>query len=267
MEKTLNEGIIEDEEYLLLKKDGSVINGEAFGQIVAHGLKTPLLTITGYLNLLAEELSGKLSGEEREILDRVVARSKEVLSMIEDLKSYFFLDQSRNGYEESQINPLIDKVIESLKCKTDGAPVRFKVQKEIPSVIACPAELYQVFYNLLENAVKFGADEIELSYKRGQHTHRFMIKDNGWGIESYFVSKIFNIFSRSPRAKKDRGGTGMGLAIVKRLIERHNGKIWVESTVGQGSIFMFELPVNPSLDYSRIIRANCGLEGSEARCV
>lgn len=220
---------------------------EAFGNIVAHDLKTSLITIKEFSRLLAEDISGKITDEEGDLLNRVVSCSAEALSMVEDLRKYLVIDSEKNHFERVHIGEILDQVQEALLAGTPSSEVTLDIPRDLPSLVVRPSAFFHVFYNLTENAVKFGARTVRISYQKLPNAHRFSVIDDGWGIEPYFAHKIFNIFSRSPRAKKEKEGTGIGLAIVKRLIEKHNGKIWMESKEGQGSTFSFEIPDEPHL--------------------
>lgn len=217
---------------------------EALGQIVAHDLKTPLLAVMEYSRFLSEDASGKLSEEENNFLSRVIACSHDAYQMIEDLRRYYSLGQEKDGIEQVEPGQVIQQVLESLGAVSSLRDVNISIQGDIPAIAWRPTQLYHVFYNLIENAVKFGAKSIKVGYEKRNNYHRFTVKDDGWGIEEFFLGKVFDIFTRSPKVRNKRGGTGIGLAIVKRLIEGHNGRIWVDSAEGKGSAFTFEFPAD-----------------------
>jgi two-component system, LuxR family, sensor kinase FixL len=216
---------------------------ETFGHIVAHDLKTPLITIMEFSRLLGEQLAGKLNDEEKDIVRRIVTSSSDSIAMIEDLRKYYFIDREEDRLEEVDIRLIISQVLAALEGKNLLAAAKITIEPEKIIITWKPTAIYHIFHNLLENAVKFGARNITISYEKREKAHRFLIKDDGWGIENYFVEKVFDVFSRSPSARKSSVGTGIGLAIVKRLIEKHGGKISVESRKGEGSTFIFEIPV------------------------
>jgi PAS domain S-box-containing protein len=216
---------------------------EAFGHIVAHDLKTPLITIMEFSRLLAEQLMEKLTDEEKDIIHRIVASSSDCIAMIEDLRKYYFIDREEDRYEEIDVRLLITQVLTSMEGKNLLVATEVEIKPQRIVMTWKPTALYHIFQNLLENAVKFGAKKITIEYESRQDRHRFSVRDDGWGIENYFIDKIFDIFSRSPSARKSSIGTGIGLAIVKRLIDKHGGYIGVESLKGEGSTFTFEIPI------------------------
>lgn len=219
---------------------------EAFGHIVAHDLKTPLISIMEFSRLLSEQVTDRLSNDEKDIMNRIVSCSGETIQMIEDLRKYYFLDHEEDKYEEIDISLIFSQVFSALEGKDMLSLAEIKIDPDMPPVITGrPTVMYHILYNLIENAVKFGGAQVSVSYRQVSGFHRFSIKDNGWGIEPYFHAKIFDIFSRSPKARKKSHGTGIGLAIVKRLVEKHRGRIWFESSEENGSTFTFELPVVP----------------------
>ncbi len=219
---------------------------EAFGHIVAHDLKTPLISIMEFSRLLSEQASGKLNDEEKDMMNRILSCSGETIQMIEDLRKYYFLDHDEDGNEEIDLSLVFSQVFSALEGKDILSLAEIVIEPDMPSTImGKPTAIYHILYNLIENAVKFGASRVSVSYQYVSGFHRFSIKDNGWGIEKYFHTKIFDIFSRSPKARKQSHGTGIGLAIVKRLIEKHRGRIWFESAEGIGSTFIIEIPEVP----------------------
>jgi len=220
---------------------------EAFGHIIAHDLKTPLISIMEFSRLLSEQAMEKLGDDEKDMMNRIVTCSGETIQMIEDLRKYYFLDHEEDRYEDIDMPMTFSQVFSALEGKSMLSLAKIEIDPGMPgNITGKPTVLYHILYNLIENAIKFGGTHVSVSYQQVPGYHRFAVKDDGWGIESYFHGKIFDIFSRSPKARKKSHGTGIGLAIVKRLTEKHRGRIWFESSEGSGSTFTFEIPVVPS---------------------
>ncbi|MDQ7826048.1 MAG: PAS domain-containing sensor histidine kinase [Candidatus Eremiobacteraeota bacterium] len=219
---------------------------EIFGHIIAHDFKTPLISIQEFSRLLAEHATNKLCDEEKDMLARIVSGSREALAMIDDLRRYYLIDREEEHYAEVDVKAMLEQISMQIKAEDRFARVRIVPEGELPLMMVRPSAFHHILHNLLENGAKFGASLISVRYDRHRDFHRFTISDDGWGIEPFFIKKVFDIFSRSPKARKESSGTGIGLAIVQRMVKKHGGRITAESIEGKGTTFSLEIPVTPS---------------------
>jgi signal transduction histidine kinase len=219
---------------------------EAFVYTVSHDLKTPIVTIEGFVGALREDFGDNLSAKGEEYLKFMTDAAKKMELLINDL-----LELSRVGRlaEKKTRFPFSEVVQESLatvRPLVQARGIEVTVGENLPVVYGDRKRMVQVLDNLLANAVKYiGKDnpspriDIGVAEKNGQKA--FFVRDNGIGIESGYFEKIFQIFQRLPSAKRAAEGTGIGLTIVRRIIECHGGKIWLTSEPGKGSTFFFTL--------------------------
>lgn len=214
-----------------------------FNYVASHDLQEPLKTISSYTNLLKENYSDKLDQEGSLFLDFIMDSSNRMSSLIYDL-----LDYSRVGVDSKftrvDLNVTVEKVLEDLGTIIKEVDPELDIH-ELPSIICNPIGLRQVFQNLIGNALKFKMQDrrlkITISAKKVGNDYKFLIADNGIGVEEKYKERIFGVFQRL-HAKSEYEGTGIGLALCEKVIEMHNGKIWLESTLGEGSNFYFLLP-------------------------
>lgn len=235
----------QDRESLLQELSNKNAELESFVYTVSHDLKTPIVTIEGFIGALREDF-GKLLGQEGErYLSRISEATQKMEGLINDL-----LDLSRIGrITESKIEvsftDLVKEAARSLDARIKERGIAVLIPENMPSLYGEKKRLGQVVDNLMANAVKYiGQDNpsplIEVgAEKRGEETV-FLVRDNGIGIDKMYFDKIFSIFQRLPSAKKI-DGTGIGLTIVKRIAELYGGQVWVESEVGKGSTFYFTI--------------------------
>jgi light-regulated signal transduction histidine kinase (bacteriophytochrome) len=184
-------------------------------------------------------------GEEADDYIRfVVDAGKKMQSLIADLLAYSRVTTKESNLVRTESGAVLQETLAALKPKIDRCNVRI-TNDPLPPVMADATQLGQVFQNLIGNAIKFrqhdGTPEIHVSGKRVDGMVQFSVRDNGIGIDPEYFDKIFVIFQRLHRYEEYEG-TGIGLALCKRIIERHGGRIWVESEVGKGSTFFFTLP-------------------------
>ena len=222
---------------------------ERFTYTVSHDLKSPLFTIRGFLGYLQEDaLSGNVERLTRDI-QRIAEAADKMQLLLNDLLELSRIGRVMNEPQPVQFGRLIDEVLELLHGKLHERGVRVIVQEGLPEVFGDRQRLLEVVQNLVENAVKFLDDQphprIEIG-QRGADPERghpiFYIKDNGIGIAPEHHERIFGLFNKlDPKSE----GTGIGLALVKRIIEFHRGRIWVESRPGEGTAFLFTLPTAP----------------------
>jgi len=220
---------------------------ESFAYSVSHDLRTPLRAIDGYTQLLKQNHVDQLDDEGRRLL-RVVRESTQTMgTLIDDL-----LTLSRLGRREMDTCPLeMDRLTrdaydEVCRTRSAAADVTFEVQS-LPSAVGDPSMMGHVMSNLLSNAVKFSRTEaaprVEVGGERQNDEVVFYVRDNGVGFDTEFADKLFGVFERL-HDEDAFEGTGVGLAIVDRIIQRHDGRVWAESTQGEGATFYFSLPAH-----------------------
>jgi light-regulated signal transduction histidine kinase (bacteriophytochrome) len=215
---------------------------EQFAYVASHDLQEPLRMISSYTQLLAQRYRDKLDQDAKDFIDYAVSGAQRMQLLINDLLAY-----SRVGTRGEPPEPIAAE--ETLRQATAnlsmaigeaGAEV---TNESLPTVSADGGQLVQVFQNLIANAIKFRGAEpprIHLSAEPTENAWLFRIRDNGVGIDPKYFSRLFQIFQRLHSKKVP--GTGIGLATCRRIVERHGGKIWVESEAGKGSTFCFTLP-------------------------
>lgn len=218
---------------------------EAFSYSVSHDLRAPLRAIEGFAQILLEDHSGQLDPEARRCLNVIITSTERMNRLIEDLLAFSRL--TRAEFETRPIN--MTELAQSAAGELRRSDPNSKAQITIPPLLPVKADaamLRQVWINLISNALKFSRKqsnpEIELgSYIDGSE-QVYYVKDNGVGFDMQYAPKLFNVFQRLHRSDQFEG-TGVGLAIVRRIIHRHGGRTWAEGKVGAGATFWFSLPV------------------------
>jgi len=214
---------------------------EQFAYIVSHDLREPLASMIGYIRLLQESFAEKLPADAQELLAATVETATRMDSLIHHLLDYSKEGQTKNK-QLVNTSQLIEKVLFDLSAIISENQAVFEINK-LPNLYAYSTELKSVFQNIISNAIKFRkpdvCPQIKIDCKAIEQGWEFRIKDNGIGIPTSEKQKIFNIFQRVHREKYN--GTGIGLASCKKIVEHHNGKIWVESELGSGSCFYFTI--------------------------
>ena len=212
-----------------------------FAYVASHELQEPLRLAERYAVLLAEDLHTRLEVRERESLAGVLDSTRRMQALIDDLLALSRIASEGRPFETCDTNALFDRAARSLAGTIEAT--RAEVRRDDLPVVRCDgSQLLQLFHNLLANALKFRRGEpprIHASAERQAGGWRFAVRDNGMGIEAGQEDTIFGMFKR---LHPELPGTGMGLAICKRIVERHGGRMWVTSEPGQGSTFWFELP-------------------------
>lgn len=217
---------------------------QRFAYIAAHDLQTPLRSIASFTQLAMMRLKGQLDAETGEFMQRVCENTKRMQILINDLLAYSRLDSQARPFEETDMRRLFDEVCSSLAgtIEQSGAKV---IGSEMPTLFVDRTQIAQVLTNLIENGIKYNQSkqiEIQVSARRENDEWIFVIRDNGIGIAPRFQEQIFTVFKRL-HAYHEYPGSGVGLAICQRVLERHGGRIWVESAPGEGSVFYFALPI------------------------
>jgi light-regulated signal transduction histidine kinase (bacteriophytochrome) len=218
---------------------------EQFAYVASHDLQEPLRVIVSYLQLLERRYKGQLDERADKYIAYAVDGSKRMQQLINDLLAY-----SRVGRPGKQLSPVdcglaLGRALDSLRAaiRESGAEV---TSDPLPTVQGDLTELTQLFQNLVANAIKFRGPEpprIRVEVEPGEGEWLFAVGDNGIGIEPEFRDRIFIMFQRL-HGRAEYPGTGIGLAICRKVVEHHGGRIWVESRPGEGSVFRFTIPRN-----------------------
>ena len=216
---------------------------ESFVYTVSHDLRAPLVSLDGFSSLLKRESQNQLGEQGRHYLERIRANVAHMNTLVTELLELSRIGRVVGPEEEIDMGVLLREIEKGLVLKLEQEGVEFIVQQPLPAVRGDRGRIRQVFANLIENALKFRSLErglrIEMGCEEERGFYRFYVRDNGIGILPQYQEQIFE-----PFRQLDRGidGVGMGLALVKRIVEHHGGRLWVESELGKGSTFYFTIP-------------------------
>jgi signal transduction histidine kinase len=215
-----------------------------FAYIAAHDLQEPLRAVSSYVQLLKRQLAGKLDADATENIEFAVNGAARMQKLIQDLLAYSRVGKERKPFHPVNGNALMAAVVKNLAQTVKESSARV-TWDELPVVMGDETQLIQLLQNLVSNAIKFRkrdeAPAVHVSAAEEDGHWRFKVADNGIGIEAQYHQRIFVIFQRL-HARSAYPGTGIGLAICKKIVERHGGEIDVNSTPGQGSVFTFTIP-------------------------
>ena len=216
---------------------------EQFAYIASHDLQAPLRMVSSYVQLLARRYQGKLDQDADDFIGFASEGAARMQRLINDLLAYSRVGTRGKSFEEVNLESVVSEALENLLVgiKEKNAVV---IHDPLPRVYGDSGQLTQLFQNLIDNAIKFHRDEqplVHVSARLEEGDCICSVQDNGIGIAPEYVDKIFVLFQRL-HTRKEYPGTGIGLAICKRIVERHGGQIWVESSPGKGSTFHFRLP-------------------------
>ena len=218
---------------------------QQFAYVASHDLREPLRMITSFLQLLERRYSNKLDKDANEFIGFAVDGAKRLDDMINDLLSYSQVTRKEMEFNTINSEQILEQSLINLKVPIDENNA-IVTHDSLPIIVGDANLLVQLFQNLIGNAIKYhGANipKIHISaINEGNHA-KFSVKDNGIGIDTGHLERIFTIFQRL-HSKEEYEGTGIGLAIVQKIVHQHKGKIWVESELGKGSTFYFTIPIN-----------------------
>ncbi|MCQ9206429.1 MAG: ATP-binding protein [Omnitrophica bacterium] len=220
---------------------------DSFVYTASHDLRAPLRAISSFSGFLEEDSKNKLNKEGREHLGEIQKGVDRMDALIRDLLLLSRITRIKNPYEDVDIKSLIDSVVERIKFDIKKSNVDLKIQENLPRIRCDRIKMGEVFVNLITNAIKFSSKnnkarpKVEIGYRDEGDSYEFYVRDNGIGIAPQFHKDVFTIFRRLQTAQ-DYDGTGAGLAIVKRIIDDHEGRIWIESESGKGATFRFTIP-------------------------
>jgi len=222
---------------------------EQFAHVASHDLQEPLRMVIGFLDLLAERYGGQLGPDADEFIGFAVDGARRMQNLINALLEYSRISTRGQAPRPTDANVALQDALWNLQVAIAEAGATV-THDPLPTVLADPTQLMQLFQNLIGNAIKFRRAEPPVVHISAQQTTdiaagkamwEFLVRDNGIGIAAEDADRIFNLFERL-HTQRQYPGVGIGLAVCKKIVERHGGRIWVESTPGQGSTFHFTLP-------------------------
>jgi PAS domain S-box-containing protein len=211
---------------------------QQFAYVASHDLQEPARMVSSYVSLLEMEYGDQFDDQAQEYMDFATDGADRMQDMIDALLDYSRVRTDAEEFTETDANEVLSETLTDLELLIDerGATV---THDELPTVHADRSQLGQLFQNLVENAIQHGGTEVHIAAKQRDDNIRFSVSDDGEGIPERQQDKIFEIFEQGSR---DDEGTGIGLAICDRIVSRHGGEMWVESTDGEGTTFYFTLP-------------------------
>lgn len=218
---------------------------DAFAYIASHDLKEPLRGIHNYSNFLMEDYGNTLNEEGKHKLQTLIRLTQRMEDLIDSLLHFSRLGRVDLSMQQTDLNELVNRSLDLLSARIEQMQVDIQIRRPLPTVYCDRIQVGEVFNNLIANSIKYNdkAEKIiEIGYiEESLAPITFYVRDNGIGIREKHFDSIFRIFKRLHGPSKYGGGTGAGLTIAKKIVERHGGKIWVESTYGEGSTFYFTL--------------------------
>ena len=217
----------------------------SFVYTVSHDLRAPLVSLEGYASMLLDNYKEALDETGQLYISRIQANVEKIGRLIQDLLELSRIGRIVNYYESTDVKEIIREAIETLQLQLSERGTELVVQEDLPAITCDRTRIEQVFENLISNANKFmGAENdkprIEIGFHDKEDFFEFFVKDNGIGIQKEYHEKVFDIFKRLGDIETE--GTGVGLAIVKKILENHGGEIWIDSEVGKGTTVYFTLP-------------------------
>ena len=214
-----------------------------FAYSVSHDLQEPLNGMAMFLKLFEKRYRGKFDNKADELLDFMVDGMERMKMLIRDLLAYSQVDTKGRTFELTNFSAALEEAVFNLRAALEESGTELTYDL-LPSVVADASQITRLFQNLIGNAIKYRGKEIpriHISFEKKGDEWVFSVRDNGIGIDAQYFEKIFDVFRRL-HSRDEFEGTGIGLAICKKIVERHGGKIWVESEPGKGSAFFFTMP-------------------------
>jgi light-regulated signal transduction histidine kinase (bacteriophytochrome) len=217
---------------------------EQFAYVASHDLQEPLRMISSFLQLLQMRYSGQLDSDADEFINFAVEGAKRMQNLIQDLLAYSRVTTKGNEFKDIKMEEALEQALVNLKMSIEENNANI-THDPLPIITADYSQMIQLLQNLIGNSIKYRSDkipEIHISAQEKDNDWIFSVEDNGIGIDPQYSDQVFQIFKRL-HTNEEYKGTGIGLAITKRIIERHSGRIWVESELGKGSKFYFTIPI------------------------
>ncbi len=226
-----------------LKKSNEEL--EQFAYIASHDLQEPIRMISNFSEILRQDYYEKLDQDAREYIDTIIDGSERMSEIVADLLEYSRIEKKKRPFDNIDLNEVLNKVIKNLDTLIKSKKAQI-IHDDLPTIFADKVQIILVLQNLLSNAIKFVKDKTPVIYIKSKSLKNkwiISVRDNGIGISKTYHDKIFEMFRRL-HTKDEYPGTGIGLTSCKKIIDRHNGDIWLESELGKGSTFYFSIPCN-----------------------
>jgi PAS domain S-box-containing protein len=236
-----------EREALINELEGKNSELERFTYTVSHDLKSPLITIKGFLGFLENDaISGNVVRLKADI-QRIASATDKMQLLLNELLELTRIGRLVNPYQQVNFGELVQEAVELVHGQIQSRGIHVSIQENLPTVYGDRPRLSETLQNLIDNAAKFMGDQPDPRIEIGMSGYEnglpiFYVRDNGMGIESAHHERIFGLFNKLDATSE---GTGIGLALVKRIIEVHGGRVWIESEVGKGSTFLFTLQAEP----------------------
>ena len=236
---------IEEKEKRTAELEAAIKELESFSYSVSHDLRAPLRAINGFTQVLVEDYGGQLDEEANAILDEIIANSKKMGLLIDNLLEFSRIGKQLTTLAEVDMQQLVASVIGELKQLEPDRNLTITVEN-LPKVKGDRYMLKQVFINLISNAFKYTGKKHEAIIQIGAYPEdnyqTYYVKDNGAGFDMRYYDKLFGVFQRL-HSSNEFEGNGVGLAIIQKIISKHNGKVWAEGKVNEGACFYVSLPL------------------------
>jgi PAS domain S-box-containing protein len=221
----------------------SNIELQQFAYIASHDLQSPLRSISGFVQLLNMEYAGKLDEQAADWIRRTVQAVKQMQTLVRDLLAYSRVDTRSRPFVQTSFADVFNDVLAMLESSIHDSGGQVTCG-DLPTIMGDRSQLVQLMQNLIGNGLKYHGDKpphVHVSAERNGNEWTVSVRDNGIGIDTKYYNRIFEIFKRL-HDQTEYPGTGIGLAVCRRVVERHNGRIWLESEPGHGSVFHFTIP-------------------------
>ncbi|WP_276254842.1 PAS domain-containing sensor histidine kinase [Halomontanus rarus] len=217
---------------------------EQFAYAASHDLQEPLRMISSYLGLLERRYAEELDEDAADFIEFAVDGADRMRAMIDGLLAYSRVDTQGEPLEPTAVDAVVENALANLQVQLEEADAEVEVAEGLPTVLADDNQLEQVFQNLVSNAIKYceGNPEVEIDAEERGDEWVFHVADDGPGIDPADQDRIFEVFQRLGERGSGVSGTGIGLALCKKIVERHGGEIWVDSEPGEGATFSFSIP-------------------------
>lgn len=217
---------------------------ETFTHSVAHDLRAPLRHLQSFAHVLLEDCGGVLDEQGKGYVERLIQTAEHMGVLFDELLNFARTSQQPINRRDVDFDPMVRQIVQEFQAEAGTRPIEWQLSP-LPAVQGDELMLRQVWVNLIGNAFKYSRHQenprIEILQESRNGEHIFSVRDNGVGFDMRYAEKLFNIFQRL-HSGTEFEGTGVGLALVRRIVERHGGRVWAESTPGNGAVFSFSLP-------------------------